>query len=69
MNFPLNLLDLSLLFSLTALILLITSGLIASQHSTKILINTKKLNNVAMLFAGLFMVTVVLQIFYALITY
>lgn len=69
MNFPLNLLDLGLLFSLTALILLITSGLIASQHSTKILINTKKLNNVAMLFAGLFMVTVVLQIFYALITY
>lgn len=67
MNFPLNLLDLGLLFSLTALILLITSGLIASQHSTKILINTKKLNNVAILFTVLFMVTVVLQIFSTII--
>jgi len=64
MIFELNMLDLGLLFCVTALILLSTSVLLSKGNSkANILINTKRLKNVAILFSMLFLATEVVQIF------
>jgi hypothetical protein len=63
MIFPLGLLDVSLLLAMTAMILLITSGLLSSYFGKlNILLSKKRLKNSALTFSALFLVTVILRI-------
>ena len=62
--FPLNLWDISLLLATTAIILLITSELLSSYYGkVNILINKKRLRNVALTVSTLFLATVAIKIF------
>jgi hypothetical protein len=68
MNFPLNFWDISLWLAVTAIILLITSELLSPYYGkTSLLINRKKLRNIATITAILFLITVAIRI-YTIIT-
>ena len=63
MDFPLSLSDISLWLAITAIILLVTSELIAPYYGkTNLLINKKRLRNVALTVSTLFLVTVAVRI-------
>ncbi len=63
MNFPLSFWDISLWLAVTSIILLITSELLSPYYGkTSLLINRKKLRNVAMVTATLFLITVAIRI-------
>jgi hypothetical protein len=63
MTFPLSLSDMSILFGVLALILLVTSTLLSSRHGkVRILINRKRLSQVATVVAILFLITVAIRI-------
>jgi hypothetical protein len=64
MTFPLGFWDISLLLAVTAIILLITSELISPYYGkTNLLINKKRLRNVALTVSALFLTTVAIRIF------
>ena len=64
MNFPLNFWDISIIFAITAILLLVTSEMLSSYYGkVNILINKKKLKNAAIIASFLFIVTVALRIF------
>jgi len=68
MIFPLSFWDISLWLAVTAIILLITSELISPYYGkTNLLINKKRLRNVALIMSILFLITVALRI-YGIIT-
>jgi hypothetical protein len=68
MSFPLSFWDISLWLAVTAIILLITSELISPYYGkTNLLINKKRLRNVALVMSILFLITVVIRI-YGIIT-
>jgi hypothetical protein len=63
MNFPLSFWDISLWLAVTAIILLITSELISPYYGkTNLLINKKRLRNVAIIVSTLFLITVAIRI-------
>lgn len=63
MDFPLSFWDISLLLAITAIILLITSELLSPYYGkVNILINKKRLKNVALTFSILFLITVAIRI-------
>jgi len=63
MTFPLTLWDISLWLAVTAIILLITAELISPHYGqTNILINKKRLKNVALTTSMLFLATVTIRI-------
>ena len=63
MNFPLSFWDISLWLAVTAIILLITSELISPYYGkTNLLINKKRLQNVALTVSTLFLITVAIRI-------
>jgi hypothetical protein len=63
MDFPLSFWDISLWLAVTAIILLITSELISPYYGkTKLLINKKRLRNVALAVSTLFLITVTIRI-------
>ena len=63
MNFPLSFWDISLWLAVTAIILLITSELISPYYGkTNILINKRRLRNVAIIVSTLFLITVAIRI-------
>ena len=63
MNFPLTFWDISLWLAITAIILLITSELISPYYGkTNILINKKRLRNIALTISTLFLITVAIRI-------
>ena len=64
MDFPLSFWDLSLWLAVTAIILLITSELISPYYGrTNLLVNTKRLRNVALTVSILFLITVAIRIY------
>jgi hypothetical protein len=68
MNFPLSFWDISLWLAVTAIILLITSELISPYYGkTNLLINKKRLRNVALTMSIMFLITVAIRI-YGIIT-
>ena len=63
MNFPLGFWDINIWLAVTAIILLITSELISPYYGkTNLLINKKKLRNVALTVSTLFLITVAIRI-------
>jgi hypothetical protein len=63
MMFPLDFWDISLLLAITAIILLITSEMLSSYYGkVNILINKKKLKNIAIITSILFLTTVAVRI-------
>jgi hypothetical protein len=63
MGFPLGFWDISLWLAVTAIILLITSELISPYYGkTNLLINKKRLRNVALTVSTLFLITVAIRI-------
>jgi len=63
MTFPLDFWSLSLLFAITAIILLITSELLSPHYGRmNIKINRKRLKNTAMAFSIVFLATVAIRI-------
>jgi hypothetical protein len=63
MGFPLSFWDISLWLAITAIILLITSELISPYYGkTNLLINKKRLRNVAIIVSTLFLITVAIRI-------
>jgi hypothetical protein len=63
MGFPLSFWDISLWLAITAIILLITSELISPYYGkTNLLINKKRLRNVALTVSTLFLITVATRI-------
>jgi hypothetical protein len=63
MDFPLAFWDISLWLAITAIVLLITSELISPYYGkTNLLINKKKLRNVALTVSTLFLITVAIRI-------
>ena len=63
MSFPLSLWDTSLWVAITAIILLITSEFISPYYGkTNLLINRKRLRNVALAVSILFLITVAIRI-------
>jgi hypothetical protein len=64
MNFPLSFWDISLWLAVTAIILLITSELISPYYGkTNLLINKKRLRNVALTMSIMFLITVAIRIY------
>ncbi|MGA3193098.1 MAG: hypothetical protein ABSD73_11415 [Candidatus Bathyarchaeia archaeon] len=63
MDFPLSFWDISLWLAITAVILLVTSEVISPYYGkTNLLINKKRLRNVALTVSTLFLVTVAVRI-------
>jgi hypothetical protein len=63
MDFPLSLWDISLWLAITAIILLVTSELISPYYRKgNLIINKKRLRNVALTFSTLFLITVGIRI-------
>jgi hypothetical protein len=63
MGFPLTFWDISLWLAITAIVLLITSELISPYYGkTNLLINKKRLRNVALTVSTLFLITVAIRI-------
>jgi len=61
--FPLDLLEISFLLAIMAIVLLVTSELLSPHHrKANILINKKKLRNAAVGFSVLFMITIGIRI-------
>jgi hypothetical protein len=68
MQIPLTFWDISLWLAVTAIILLITAELISPYYGqTNLLVNKKKLKNIALITAILFLITVAIRI-YGIIT-
>jgi hypothetical protein len=68
MNFPLSFWDMSLWLGVTSTILLVTSELLSPHYGkTSLLVNSKKLRNIATIASILFLITVAIRI-YSLIT-
>lgn len=69
MNFPLGFWDISLLVAITAIILLITSGII-STHTGKVTvkINKKRLKNASLALSTIFLLTVAMRIINIILT-
>jgi hypothetical protein len=64
MNFPLNYGDLSLWLAVTSIILLTTSELLSPHYGkTNLLIDRKKLRNIAIITSVLFLTTVAIHIY------
>ena len=64
MQFPLSFWDLSLWLAVTAIILLTTSELISPYYGrTNLLVNKKRLKNVALTVSILFLITVAIRIY------
>ena len=64
MNFPLSFWDISLLLAVTAIILLITSELASPYYGkTNLIINKKRLRNIALAVSIVFLITVAIRIF------
>jgi hypothetical protein len=64
MNFPLSFWDISLLLAVTAIILLITSELVSPYYGkTNLIINKKRLRNIALAVSIVFLITVAIRIF------
>ena len=69
MMFPLDFWDISLLLAITGIILLVTSELLSAHYGkVNILINKKKLKNVAIIVSILFLVTVAIRVITIIIT-
>ncbi len=69
MQFPLSLWDISLWLAVTAIILLVTSELISPHYrKTNLLIERKRLRNVALAISTLFLITVAIRIYEIIIT-
>ena len=69
MQFPLSFWDLSLWLAVTAIILLATSELISPYYGkTTLLIERKRLRNVALTISMLFLITVIIRIYEIIIT-
>ena len=69
MQFPLSFWDLSLWLAVTAILLLVTSELISPRYGkTNLLIEKKRLRNVALTISILFLVTVIIRIYEIIIT-
>lgn len=69
MQFPLSLWDLSLWLAVTAIILLATSELISPRYGkTNLLIERKRLKNVALTVGFLFLITFIIRIYEIIIT-
>ena len=63
MVFPLSFLDISLLTAITAIVLLITSAMLSPHYGkANVLVNKKRLKNMAIVFAAIFLTTVVIRI-------
>lgn len=63
MDFPLGFWDISLWLAITAIILLVTSELISPYYGkTNLIINRKRLRNVALSVSALFLITVAIRI-------
>ena len=62
MILPLNLGDLSVLFAIIGITLLVTSEVLSSYRKSKVLLNTKQLMRAAIFFSILFLVTIALEI-------
>jgi len=63
MDFPLSFWDISLWLAVTAIILLITSELISPYYGkTNLLVNKKRLRDVALTVATLFLITVAIKV-------
>ncbi|MCW4045015.1 MAG: hypothetical protein NWE94_05805 [Candidatus Bathyarchaeota archaeon] len=63
MIFPVNFWDISLLFAITAIILLITSVMLSSYHGeSTILVNKTRLRNIALIVSALFLITIAIRI-------
>jgi hypothetical protein len=63
MDFPLSFWDISLWLAVTAIILLVTSELISPYYGKKnLLINKKRLRNVALTVSTLFLITVAVRV-------
>jgi hypothetical protein len=63
MDFPLSFWDIGLWLAITAIILLVTSELISPYYGkTNLIINKKRLRNVALAFSILFLITVGIRI-------
>jgi len=63
MMFPLNIWDASLLFAVTAIVLLITSELLSPYYGrVNLKISRKRLRNSALFFSTLFLTTVAIRI-------
>ena len=62
MIFPLDILDMSQLYAIMALILTITSEMISPLRAPYIRLNKKKLRQTAIAFAILFLITVTLEL-------
>lgn len=62
MILPLNLGDLSVLFAIIGITLLVTSEVLSSYRKSKVLLNTKQLMRAAIFFSTLFLVTIALEI-------
>jgi hypothetical protein len=63
MMFPLGIWDVSLLFALTAIVLLITSELLSPYYGkVNLKINRKRLKNSALTFSALFLITIAIRI-------
>lgn len=64
MNFPLGFWDISLWLAVTSIILLVTSELLSPHYGkTSLLLNPKKLRNVAIVTSTLFLITVAIRIY------
>jgi len=62
--FPVGLGELSILFAVTALVLLITSEMLSPYHRRiNILVSRKRMRNAAILFSVLFLTTVAIEIY------
>jgi hypothetical protein len=59
---PLSLGDLSVLFAIIGITLLVTSEVLSSYRKSKLLLNTKQLMRAAIFFSILFLVTIALEI-------
>jgi len=69
MQFPLSFWDLSLWLAVTAIILLVTSELISPRYGkTNLLIEKKRLRNVALTISILFLITVIIRVYEIIIT-
>lgn len=62
MIFPLDILDMSQLYAIMALILTITSEMISPMRAPYMRLNKKKLRQTAIAFAILFLITVTLEL-------
>ena len=66
MRVPLSFEDLSLWLAVTAIILLVTSELIAPYGKAKTLVNKKRLRNVAFVVSTLFLLAMIIRIYGAI---